>query len=186
MKTTRNLSLFIFIVGCISACKKSDSACNLQLAVTTSVIASQPCAATGAVVITSPVGADYKYKLGNQSFQSDPAFQNLKTGVYIVTVKDASGCEAVKEIMIDTILQGPKFTQVFQILANRCFSCHSGNNPQAGLNFTNVCDIINHWQRIEARAIQGIPSPMPQAGLIPLAERNKIVEWINAGHSYEK
>jgi uncharacterized membrane protein len=62
--------------------------------------------------------------------------------------------------------------------------CHSGNNPQGGLDFTNVCDILNHWQRIDARAVQGIPSPMPQAGLIPQEERSKIIEWLNTGHSY--
>jgi hypothetical protein len=33
--------------------------------------------------------------------------------------------------------------------------------------------------------VNGAPSPMPQAGLIPIEERNKIMEWIANGHRYE-
>ncbi len=186
MKLNKKLLLFIFVAAGMWACKKNNSICTLNASVSATVIASQPCAATGAIIITSPVGSQYRYKLENASFQNEPAFQKLKAGKYRLMVKDANGCEAVKEISIDTILQGTKFTQVFQILANRCLNCHAGNNPQAGLNFTNVCDVLNHWQRIEARAVQGIPSPMPQAGLIPLAERTIIQDWINAGHAYDK
>jgi hypothetical protein len=54
----------------------------------------------------------------------------------------------------------------------------------AGLDWKSSCDILQFWDRIKARAIDGNPSPMPQAGLLPLSEINKIMDWINAGHRY--
>ncbi|MGB4770528.1 MAG: hypothetical protein WBP58_03670 [Chitinophagaceae bacterium] len=71
-----------------------------------------------------------------------------------------------------------------RILFNNCIQCHSGVNPQAGLDWTRDCDILQYWDRIKARAVDGDPSPMPQAGLIPETERNKIMAWIQAGHRY--
>lgn len=79
---------------------------------------------------------------------------------------------------------GPVFLQVKSILATHCLQCHSGVNPQAGLDWSRDCDILTYWDRIKARAVDGNPSPMPQAGLIPLAERSKISAWIQAGHQY--
>jgi len=85
---------------------------------------------------------------------------------------------------ISTVSPGPKFLQVKRILANNCLQCHSGVNPQAGLDWSRDCDILQYWDRIKARAVDGDPSPMPQAGLIPESERNQIMAWIQAGHRY--
>jgi uncharacterized membrane protein len=87
---------------------------------------------------------------------------------------------------MDAITRGNIFTEVATILKIRCSLCHSGLNPQAGLDFTRNCDILANWNRIQARAIEGNPAPMPPTGLIPLAERNKILEWINSGHTFEQ
>jgi hypothetical protein len=127
--------------------------------------ASHPCTASGSIQVANPLGAKYQYRIDNQSFQNQPTFSNVKVGGHSLVLKDVSGCEAVREVIVDTIAQVHTFKLVRQVLANRCASCHSGNNPHGGLDFTNVCDILNHWQRIDARAVQGIPSPMPQAGL---------------------
>jgi uncharacterized membrane protein len=52
------------------------------------------------------------------------------------------------------------------------------------MDFTKVCDILTHWERIQARAVEGNPSPMPSTGLIPIEERNKIMDWIKKGHAF--
>jgi uncharacterized membrane protein len=119
-------------------------------------------------------------------FQTQPIFSSLRPGTYRLTIKDNLGCQVIREIKIDTVARGENFANVVAILANRCKTCHEGNNPQAGLNFTSICDIINHCNRIEARAIFGNPSPMPPTGLIPYEEQSKIMQWINAGHGYDK
>ena len=113
-------------------------------------------------------------------------FENISVGKHTVYVKDSNGCEASKEVSIDTIASGTKFREVATILKTRCSLCHSGLNPQAGLDFTRNCDILANWNRIQARAVEGNPSPMPPTGLIPLEERNKILLWINSGHTYEQ
>ncbi len=79
---------------------------------------------------------------------------------------------------------GPLFLQVKRILSTHCLQCHSGVNPQAGLDWSRDCDILTYWDRIKARAIDGDPSPMPQAGLMPIDERSQISAWIQAGHRY--
>lgn len=79
---------------------------------------------------------------------------------------------------------GPVFLEVKKILATHCQQCHSGVNPQAGLDWSRDCDILTYWDRIKARAVDGDPSPMPQAGLISIPERKQIIDWINMGRPY--
>lgn len=49
--------------------------------------------------VASGGSGSYTYRIGNQgSFQSGNTFNNLGEGTYRVTVRDASGCEAVAEV----------------------------------------------------------------------------------------
>lgn len=186
MKINKQLFLSISLFVSLHSCtEESVMHCNLDAAVYVLCTASQPCSGTGSIQITEPVGANYQYKIDNLPFQNQSLFLNVKMGKHTLVVKDQNGCEVVKEVMVETSVGGTKFNEVKQILSNRCANCHSGNNPQAGLDFTNTCDIIKHWERIQERAVFGIPTPMPQGGYIPLDERNKIVEWISNGHTYE-
>lgn len=187
MKINKHLVFVqLVFIGLCSCSEESEIIpCNLQDTMLVSCTASHPCSGTGTIQITGPVGANFQYKMDNQPFQSLPTFLNVKVGNHVLVAKDENGCEINKEVIVATIPKGNTFSQVSQILANRCASCHSGFNPHAGLNFTEPCDILNHWDRIQARAVHGIPSTMPQAGLIPIAERNKIMEWIANGHTYE-
>jgi hypothetical protein len=182
--TITDLALLALLCLVVSGCKKQGTNCSLSASILYTTGPSEPCAATGSITITSPTGPGYQYKIDNEAFGGSPAFRNVGAGRHRILVKDANGCEASKEAIVDTLAAGTRFTQVLQILNNRCARCHSGNNPQAGLNFTNACDVLGNWQRIEARAIYGIPSPMPQSGLIPVSERNVLIDWIAAGHSY--
>jgi hypothetical protein len=186
VKTNKQFAcVLLLFVGFYSCTEDSETPCDLQDTMFVSSTASHPCSGSGTIQITGPVGDNFQYKIDNQPFQNLPTFLNVNVGKHILVVKDDNGCQINKEVIIEPIPKGNTFNQVSQILANRCSSCHSGNNPQAGLNLTKPCDILNHWDRIQARAVNGIPSPMPQAGLIPLEERNKIMEWIANGHTYE-
>lgn len=186
MKVNKQLVFVLLLfVGFYSCSEDNSKLCNLQNSLFVSTTASNPCSGSGSIQIIEPIGVNFQYKIDNQPFQNLPTFLNVKVGKHDLVVKDNMGCKILKEVIVDTLQKGNTFRQVSQILANRCSSCHSGNNPQAGLNLTKPCDIQNHWDRIQARAVNGIPSPMPQTGLIPLEERNKIMEWIANGHSYE-
>jgi hypothetical protein len=164
----------------------NEADCNFMPIITISTNASNPCLSTGSIEISSPIDADYLYKVDQRSFQTSTLFGNISVGKHMVYVKDSNGCEASKEVSVDTIARGTKFEEVATILKTRCELCHSGLNPQAGLDFTKNCDILSNWNRIQARAIEGNPAPMPPTGLIPLEERNKILLWINSGHKYDE
>lgn len=176
-------SAFILLSSCIES---DNEECNFMPEITTSINKSHPCLSTGTIKITSPINADYMYKLDQGNFQTNTFFENIAAGNYRLSVKDNNGCNTSKEIIVETLAIGNKFAQVASILNARCSSCHSGFNPQAGIDFTRICDILNHWNRIQARSVEGNPSPMPPTGLISLEERNKLLEWINNGHKYEE
>lgn len=189
MRLNKQLFLSILLLLALYSCTEESEIkpCNLQDTMFVSSTASHPCSGSGTIQITGLVGANFQYKIDSQLFQNQPAFLNVTVGKHILVAKDQNGCEIMREVVIDTItiVQGKTFKQVKNILSNRCTSCHSGYNPHAGLDFTKTCVILNYWDRIEARAVHGIPSPMPQKGLIPQEERNKILEWIANGHQYE-
>jgi hypothetical protein len=185
MKIKVGVAVCLLAICCLFGCQKNNIDCKNAFTINTVSNAGHPCIPNGSITISAPIGTSYIYQLDKQAFQQLPIFSQVKAGPHNILVKDDNGCIAESVITVDSIQQGAKFKAVFEILANRCGTCHSGNNPHAGLNFTYICDVLNHWDRIAARAIQGIPSPMPQAGLIPIAERQKIVDWINAGHVYD-
>jgi gliding motility-associated-like protein len=61
------------------------------------IITQQPSCtnATGSILISSPVSSNYEYSINGNSYQSSPAFTNLDTGIYSVTVRDRlNGCES--------------------------------------------------------------------------------------------
>ena len=179
----RWLTLISMIILC--SCKKNvtDTAISPSFNFSVNTTASMPCTGTGTVTINDLIGNN-EYKIGNGNYQPSPVFLNVKVGNHIITVKDLKNREQKKAIIVDTMPSGTLFKNVKELLVTRCTPCHIGFNPQSGFDWSNVCDVINSWDRINERAVLGNPSPMPQSGLLLLAERNKIIDWINAGHGY--
>ncbi len=171
----------VFIMRCTK--EKNNLACESLVFSATSTI-SNPCTGEGTIMVASPTGGNWKYSIGKAAFQACSVFVALLPANYTITAKNEKGCLYESNIEVMTTSSGPLFNQVKSLLATNCISCHSGANPQAGLNWTFNCDIINFWNRIKARAVDGNPSPMPQGGLLPLSERNKVTAWINAGHRF--
>ena len=78
------------------------------------------------------------------------------------------------------------FLSVKNLLVNKCSPCHFQGGLSAGgtdFDFSLACNIVNKWDRIKDRAVDNIPTPMPD---IPLsgAEKTIITNWVNGGHSY--
>lgn len=46
----------------------------------------------GSITITAPLGAGLQYNVNSGPYQSSTVFDNLPEGIYLVTVKDATGC----------------------------------------------------------------------------------------------
>ncbi len=181
--------LFILLFCCCGlmyACtkNKSEPVCTLPLQLQTTTTPSHPCTATGSITILLPIANDLEYRLNNNAFQTGTVFNPVKAGMHTITVNQKGACSKTFTVTVDTITAGPQFMAVAAILKTNCSRCHSGINPQAGLDWLNPCDIIPNWSRIKARAVDGNPTPMPPTGLMPAAQRQAIEDWINAGHSY--
>jgi hypothetical protein len=170
---------FLFI-----ACNKEVKQPCEDNHVSATATTSDPCIAQGIITISSPLGAHIQYRSGNSTFQSSPVFGPLLPGNYTIIAKEENGCIHRSDIIVLPITPGSLFNVVKTVLADNCITCHGGSNPQAGIDFARNCDIINNWDRIKARAVDGIPTPMPQGGLLPVNERIKIMNWVNAGHRF--
>ena len=182
LKATKIILAACCIAMLSIACRKTSPGCN-DIDITVVSTNSDPCNGTGSINVTVPTGLGFQYSI-NGTFQPSPVFNKLLPGTYNISVKQANGCTNSTKAIVNTIEAGSLYNNVKSLLVTNCVSCHGGTNPQAGISFMRDCDIINNWDRIDARAVKGNPSPMPQGGLLPLSERNKIIAWINAGHRF--
>src|ERR1051325_4493363 len=86
-----------------------------------------------------------------------------------------------------TTTTGPLFTSVRTIIRANCAlsGCHTTPNPQNGVNFSDDNTIVAQRSNIKARAVDqaGTPTQMPQPPnpALSTADRQKIVDWVNAG-----
>ncbi len=162
------------------------SCVGVNIAVTTSATGNIPCeASTADVTVTASGGTGpYTYSLNGGAFQAANKFYNLPSGSYSITVKDANGCMGSASTTVNNLVAGPLFTQARLLIRAHCLYCHGAILSAGGINYSEDCTIVLNKDRIKARAVDGVPSPMPQTGLIPAADRQKIMDWINAGGKF--
>ncbi len=100
----------------------------------------------------------------------------------MVTVKNQKGCTDTAQITI--LNYWSKYAAVKQLITGYCGPCHLNGATNGGKNFDTDASIIASWDRIKARAVDGNPSFMPQAPNSPLStvDKQKITDWVNAGH----
>jgi uncharacterized membrane protein len=86
-----------------------------------------------------------------------------------------------------TTTPGPFFLSVRTVIQANCavVGCHTGNNPQNGINFSNDNEIVVQKTRIKLRAVDqaGTANQMPPPPMAPLSasDQKKITDWITAG-----
>ncbi|MFN8290324.1 MAG: hypothetical protein U0U70_08710 [Chitinophagaceae bacterium] len=142
----------------------------------------------GSITINAPVGDTISYKIGNGTFQSSNSFSNLAPGNYVVTIKNQKGCTDTAQVTI--LNYGPKYAAVKLLIAGTngiggfCGPCHLNGTVNGGKNFDTDGSIIASWDRIKARAVDNNPSQMPALPNAPLTapDKQKITDWVNAGH----
>ena len=136
----------------------------------------------GTITVTSPIGSGFTYSITGMPYQPSVNFFGLAAGNYTISVKNASNCVGTKTVTINGY--GPKFYAVRTIINGYCGPCHLNGAISGGKNFDTDTDVVNSWDRIKIRAVDGIPSFMPQAPNAPLTtiDKQKIVDWVNAGH----
>lgn len=177
--------------GCIGSASFTLSNPNpcagVTIGVSNTFVNNTPCeAASGSITATATGGtAPYTYSINNGPFQSGTLFSGLTSGSYTITAKDANGCSGnSSSTTVGNLPPGPLFTQVVSVLQTNCVSCHNASISNGGMNWAVDCNIVANKDRIKARAVDANPSAMPPTGLLPAAERQKIINWINAGGKY--
>lgn len=175
------------LVILITACSKSDTAApdpcagvsyNVIFTKTEAVGSSN----NGTITIAEPRGDTISYKLNNGSYQSSWYFTNLAPGNYVVTIKNQKGCTDTAQLSI--LNYGPKYNAVKEVIIGYCGPCHRNAGISGGKNFDTDASIISSWDRIKARAVDNLPTAMPETPNAPLTavDKQKITDWVNAGH----
>jgi hypothetical protein len=172
--------------GCLSASTAvvvSATPCP-NITVTPVIVGAEFCAPTnvGSITINATGSTGFMYNLNGGAYQASNVFGGLNTGNNTVGVRDANGCEKTAAANVNSLPQGPLFTNVKNVLAANCTSCHGGAAPQSGINFTDNCTIVSKSARINARAV--VLGTMPPTGAISAADKQKITDWINAGAKF--
>lgn len=191
-KTLIPFALYLLFISFMQGCNKKDSPADPCLGVSYDIqyfkTESVGTSNNGNLTITSPVGDTISYQLNNAAFQASPVFSNLAPGDYRVIVKNQKGCTDTLNVTVFNY--GPKYAQVKQLIAGvggiggYCGPCHLNGAVNGGKNFDSDASIVASWDRIKARAVDGLPTFMPEAPNSPLtiADRQKITDWVNAGH----
>jgi hypothetical protein len=190
MKTVIIFSAII-TAGLFAGCKKSDSIPTPPppdpcAGVTITPVAGKTHTITGqslgTITVTSPIGSEYLYSIGGTSFQASTNFFNLAAGNYTLTAKNANNCSGTLAVTINAY--GPKFFALRTIINGYCGPCHLNGAVSGGKNWDADNDVVNSWDRIKIRAVDGNPTFMPAAPNAPLTaiDKQKIVDWVNAGH----
>lgn len=136
----------------------------------------------GTITVTSPIGSGFTYSISGVPYQPSVNFFGLAAGNYTISVKNSNNCVGTKTVTINGY--GSKFYAVRTIINGYCGPCHLNGAISGGKNFDADADVVNSWDRIKIRAVDGIPSFMPEAPNAPLTaiDKQKIVDWVNAGH----
>ncbi len=179
--------------GCIKAQAFTitfDPCFGKTLTLSATTTSTDKCApsATGSVTITAGGSAGFTYSLNSGAYQASNMFTGLAAGTYTIAAKDVDGCIKTSNATVNPAAAGLNFSAVKAVLQANCAlsGCHSGASPTGGLDFTLDCTIVGAWDRIKARAIDANPSIMPPVPNAPLnnADKQKILDWITAGHRY--
>ena len=198
MQTQSNLTVFvcmIFLSALFSCSKKesvvipppsTDSCAGKNIVLTAAPTSATPCSDNGIINVVATGSTNFSYKVNSTgTYQSAAVFNNVVAGTYIVFAKDGSGCEKSVSVTVQSAgTAGALFTDVKNLIAAKCHSCHNASNANGGINFDIDCNIITNKARIKVRAVD--QGTMPPTGTLPQSDKDKITNWINAGGTYTK
>lgn len=149
-----------------------------------------PCAPSpdGSITVsTSGGGTGFTYNINGGAFQGSPTFNNLAAANYTVGAKESGGCVKTATVTVSPKPAGPLFTAVKNLVQSTCAvsGCHNGTqNP----DFRIDCNIVANAQLIKTRAVDNAGTanqmPPPPNPALSQADKDKIINWINAGGTF--
>ena len=158
---------------------------GVTITISSSTSPQVPCVSpNGSITINATGGTGpYTYSLNSGAFQASNIFSNLTAASYTLAARDVNSCNGSGSATVATAAAGPLFSAVKILIQANCAipGCHAGSQSP---DFRVDCNIVNNRLLIQQRAVNGIPSAMPPSGLLIPSERQKIVDWINAGGQF--
>lgn len=136
--------------------------------------------ANGNITVLTPRGDTLTYSVNNGTAQSSPVFNGLAAGTYLVKVINQKGCSDTVRVTLPAY--GTKYAAVKELIAGYCGPCHLNGGNSGNKNFDTDASIVASWDRIKARCVDGTPTYMPQNGQLTNIDKQKIMDWVNAGH----
>lgn len=179
----RNGLLGLASVGLLASCGKEkgpDPCLGVQYDIQFTPSPAVGGVANGSIVVLAPRGDTITYRLNNGTAQASPFFTGLGAGTYVIQVLNQRGCADTVHTLIPAY--GTKYAAVKELVSGYCGPCHLNAGNSGNKNFDKDSSIVASWDRIKARAVDGIPSFMPQNGQLTSIDKQKITEWVNAGH----
>ncbi len=187
-----NFNLFCLLLAVLIlnySCSKNDSpvpdpCSGYNKTITFTKTESVGTSNNGTITITEPRGDTITYKLNNGAYQTSWYFTNVPPGNHVITIKNDKGCTDTAQITI--LNYGPKYALVKEIIIGYCGPCHRNGGNSGGKNFDTDARIISSWDRIKARAVDNVPTQMPEVPNSPLTapDKQKITDGVNAGHRH--
>lgn len=162
----------------------TDSCASKTIVLTATPTSATPCTVNGSINAKATGSTNFLYKLNSAgTYQTAAIFSNIAAGNYIVFAKDGAGCEKSVSVTVpEAGTAGALFTDVKNLVAAKCQSCHNSTVANGGINFDLQCSIITSKARIKVRAVD--EGTMPKSGPLPQSDKDKITNWINAGGNY--
>jgi SprB repeat len=169
----------------------STSPCaSITITVASAIVNTTPCVtpASGKITVTATGSTGFTYNINGGTYQASNIFSALAAGNYTVGVKDANGCSKTAVATVGNVASGPLFAQMRTLISSRCSGsgCHMNGTTTAGYNFDNDCSIVSKWSQINQSCVTYTLVKMPKSPqpLLTAAEKQKITDWITAGHRY--
>lgn len=181
---TQPLPLFLLCLSLILAgCKKdkgpdpcAGTSYDIQIVKTAAIGGTS----NGSITVLYPRGDTLKYAVNNGTPQQSPYLTGLAAGNNIVKVINQKGCSDTLHVSIPAY--GPKYAAVRQLMMGYCGPCHLNGGSSGGKNLDTDSSIVASWDRIRLRCVNGLPTFMPQNGQLTTLDKQKITDWVNAGH----
>lgn len=188
MKPKLRNCVVIIVAMTVFSCNKSDAppakdpCAGLNYSVTFTKTESVGGSNNGTFTVSAPRGDTLSYKLNNGSYQDSWYFTNLAPGNYVLTIKNQNNCTDTTQFTI--LNYGPRYALVKQIILGYCGPCHLNGGISGGMNYDTDAAIVAAWERIKIRAVDNLPTQMPEVPNAPLTsvDKQKITDWVNAGH----
>lgn len=185
--------LSMFFISCNKEDTTSNKACEGKTIVinTSTDSTSNSFSSDGRISVNASGSTGFTYKLNSTgTYSTTSVFSGLAANSYTVFVKDSTGCEKTKSVIVPfkgspfnpcTGTPGPKFNAVKSLMINRCNYCHrGGSSADGGLDLSVDCNIVNSKAKIKIRVID--QGNMPPGGpALSADDKQKITDWINAG-----